>query len=38
MFVKSYVSCVNVHNLRSGEILFRLTYKFLKRGKEDVHD
>ena len=32
------LSPVNVHNLRSGEILFRLTYKFLKRGKKDVHD
>ena len=38
MFVKSYVSRVNVHNLRSGEIFFRLTYKFLKNGKKDVHD
>ena len=35
---KNNVSCVNVHNLRSGGILFRLADKFLKRRKKDVHD
>ena len=33
MFVKSYVSCIKVHHLRSGGIFLRLANKLTKKGR-----